>query len=41
MDPTLVRLIVAALALAGGLSIWVYLIAGLILPRKSDIYPDM
>lgn len=39
VDPTLVRLIVAALALAGGLSIWVYLIAGLILPKKSDIYP--
>ena len=40
VDPTLVRLIVAALALAGGLSIWVYLIAGLILPKKSDVYPD-
>lgn len=39
IDPSLVRLVTAALCLAGGLSIWVYVIAAIILPKKSDIYP--
>lgn len=39
IDASLVRLIAAALCLAGGLSFWVYIIAAIILPKKGDIYP--
>jgi phage shock protein C len=39
LDPSVVRLVTAALVLAGGLSAWVYLIAAVILPKKSDVYP--
>ncbi len=39
IDASIVRLIAAALILAGGLSVWVYIIAAVILPKKSDIYP--
>lgn len=40
VDPTIVRVIVVALCFFAGLSLWVYLIAALIMPRKSTIYPD-
>jgi phage shock protein C len=33
-DPALVRLITVALVLAGGLSIWVYIIAWIIVPEQ-------
>lgn len=39
MDPTIVRVIAAVLILAGGLSLWVYIIAALIMPKKSTVYP--
>lgn len=39
IDVSIVRLITAGLCLAGGLSVWVYIIAAIILPRKSDVYP--
>jgi phage shock protein C len=39
LDPNVVRLVTAALILAGGLSVWIYIIAAVILPKKSDIYP--
>ena len=39
IDPSLVRLLAVALCLAGGLSVWVYIIAAIILPKKSDVYP--
>lgn len=39
LDPGMVRLATAVLVAAGGLSLWVYLVAAFILPRKSDIYP--
>ena len=39
IDPTLVRVATAVLIFAGGLSLWVYLIAALIVPKKSTIYP--
>jgi phage shock protein C len=39
LDPSLVRLVTAALVLAGGLSAWIYILAAVILPKKSDIYP--
>lgn len=41
IDPNLVRIVTAALTLAGGLSIWVYLLAAFLLPKKSDLYPDL
>lgn len=34
MDPTVVRLIVVLLFFAAGLSLWVYLIAALIMPKE-------
>lgn len=37
LDSNLVRLITAILIFAGGLSVWVYLIAALILP-ETDLY---
>jgi phage shock protein C len=40
IDPTLVRLAAAVLILAGGVSIWVYIVAALIVPKKSKIYPN-
>lgn len=39
LDPSVVRIIAAILFFAGGLSLWVYIIAAIILPKKSDIYP--
>ncbi len=39
IDPNIVRLVTVLLFFFGTLSFWVYLIAALILPRKSDIYP--
>ena len=34
VDPTVVRVITALLVFAGGLSLWVYLIAALIMPKE-------
>lgn len=34
LDPTVVRLIVVLLFFAAGLSLWVYLIAALIMPKE-------
>ena len=39
IDPTLVRIVTVVLFFLGGLSLWVYLIAALIMPKKSDVYP--
>jgi len=39
VDPTIVRLITAVLMIAGGLSLWIYIIAALIIPKKSTVYP--
>ncbi len=40
IDPTLVRVGAAILIFAGGLSLWVYIIAAIIIPKKSDVYPS-
>jgi phage shock protein PspC (stress-responsive transcriptional regulator) len=37
LDPTIVRLIVAALILFAGLSLWFYIIAALIMPRENEV----
>lgn len=34
VDPTVVRVVTAILVAAGGLSLWVYIIAALIMPRE-------
>lgn len=39
LDPTLLRVALVLLVWFGGLSLWVYLLAALIIPRKSQIYP--
>ena len=39
IDPTIVRLITAALVFFAGLSLWVYIVAALIIPKTSTIYP--
>ena len=39
IDPSIVRLLWAALVILGGTGILLYLIAAIILPRKSQIYP--
>lgn len=39
IDPTIVRLVWAALALVWGTGIVLYIAAAIILPRKSDVYP--
>ena len=35
-DPTVVRLIAALLILAGGLSVWAYIIAWVIVPEQPE-----
>ena len=39
IDPTIVRLITAALIIFAGLSLWFYIIAALVIPKKSTVYP--
>lgn len=34
LDPTVVRVIVAILIIPGGLSVWCYLIAALLMPKE-------
>ena len=36
VDPTIVRVAAAVLILAGGLSLWVYIIAALIMPETNE-----
>ena len=40
IDPSVVRLITAALVFAGGLSLWVYIVAAFVVPKKSQIFPE-
>lgn len=37
IDPTLVRVALVLLVWLGGLSLWIYLLAALVIPRKSDV----
>lgn len=41
LDPTVVRVATVLLAVFAGLSVWVYIIAALIMPKKSTVYPDL
>lgn len=37
LDPTVVRLITAILIIPGGVSVWAYIIAAIIMPKESSI----
>ena len=39
IDPTILRVALVLLVWLGGLSLWIYLLAALIIPRKSEVYP--
>lgn len=39
VDPSLVRIVTAVLIFPGGLSMWAYIVAALVVPKKSDVYP--
>ena len=39
IDPTILRVALVLLVLLAGLSLWIYLLAALIIPRKSEVYP--
>lgn len=39
IDPSIVRLLWVALVIFGGTGILLYIIAAIILPRKSQVYP--
>ena len=41
IDPTIVRVGTLLLVIPGGMSFWVYIIAALVMPRKSTIYPGL
>lgn len=41
IDPTLIRLAWVLFCLAGGSGIIIYIIAALIMPNESDIYPNV
>ena len=40
VDPTIVRVIWVIVTFMGTVGFWAYLICALIMPKKSDIYPD-
>ena len=37
LDPTLVRVIVAILIIPGGLAVWCYIIAALLMPKEDSV----
>ncbi|HIY74271.1 PspC domain-containing protein [Intestinimonas butyriciproducens] len=39
IDPSIVRLLWAALVIVGGTGILLYIIAAIVLPKKSQVYP--
>ncbi|MCD8005330.1 MAG: PspC domain-containing protein [Oscillospiraceae bacterium] len=39
LDPSIVRLIFVALTVLASVGFWVYVVAAIILPKKSDVYP--
>lgn len=40
LDPTLVRVAWVIACLFASLGVWAYLICALVMPKKSDVYPD-
>jgi len=41
IDPTLVRVGLVLLMFAAGTGLWAYLVCALVMPKKSDIYPEL
>ncbi len=41
LDPTIVRVAWVIALFAFSLGFWAYFICALIMPRKSDVYPDL
>ena len=41
IDPTLVRVGLVLLMFAAGTGLWAYLVCALVMPKKSDIYPNL
>ena len=41
IDPTLVRVAWAIATLCGSVGFWAYLACSIIVPKKSDVYPDL
>ena len=41
LDPTLVRVAWAIATLCGSVGFWAYLACSIIVPKKSDVYPDL
>lgn len=41
IDPTLVRVGWVIAGCMGSVGIWAYLLCAIIMPRKSDVYPQM
>ena len=40
LDPTWVRIGWAVVALLGSVGFWLYLVCAIVMPKKSDVYPD-
>ena len=40
IDPTIVRVIWVLAAVCGSLGFWAYVVCALIVPKKSDVYPE-
>ena len=40
VDVSLMRLITVALCLCASVGLWLYIAAAIILPKKSDVYPE-
>ena len=40
VDPTIVRVVLVLLVWFKGLSLWLYLLAAILLPKKSTVSPD-
>lgn len=40
IDPTIVRVLWAIAFFCGSFGLWAYVACALIMPKKSDIYPD-
>ena len=40
LDPTWVRIGWAVVTLLGSVGFWLYLVCAIVMPKKSDVYPD-
>ena len=40
VDVSLMRLLTVALCLCASVGLWLYIAAAIILPKKSDVYPE-